>query len=184
MATKTTARTAREADELRRQEGSHLAPERAPDARSMGAETAEYIEPTIDPQWIDAWKMFVDRDGNEYGVPVKLPRGQWDAGGPNALKNLRRPDGGFWFQLSEPESKMPEPQYECFVGDCRKRLQRRIQIVHHVRAFHYEEAEAHKVILTKIEQQVAAEDPRLQRLLAGMERPAAEFEAEPAPEEA
>ena len=39
----------------------------------MGAESAEYTKPMIDPQWIDAWKMFVDRDGNEYGVPVKLP---------------------------------------------------------------------------------------------------------------
>lgn len=157
----------RQRELLRHEQGSHMAVETAPDAHGMGAESAEYIRPTIDPQWIPAWKMFVDDEG-EYGVPVKLPRGQWSVGGPNALENLRRPDGGFWFRLATPERVQPDAQYECFVGSCTKKLHRRIQVVGHVRAFHHDEAEAHKAILTRIEQQVASEDPRLQRLLESL----------------
>jgi hypothetical protein len=168
-------REAQQQEALRRQQGSHMSVEVQPDARGMGAESAQYTEPTIDPQWIDAWKMFLDGEGQEYGVPVKLPKRQWDAGGPNALKNLRRPDGGFWFQLTTPERVMAEPKYECFVGDCRKKLHRRIALVKHVRAFHFDEAELYKGILAQIERKVADEDPRLQRLLA-------ELEVEPEPE--
>ncbi len=168
----------RQRETLRHQGGSHMAVETPPDAQAMGAESAEYTKPTIDPQWIDAWKMFPDGDG-EYGVPVKLPRGQWAVGGPNALENLRRPDGAFWFRLSTPERVQADPQFECFVGDCRKKLHRRIHVVAHVRTFHHDEAEAHKAILTRIERQVAAEDPRLQRLLASMEL---DESGDPAPE--
>lgn len=164
-------RVAREREAMRRQEGTHLQVDAQPDARAMGAESAEYTEPTIDPQWIDAWKMFVDRDGNEYGIPVKLPRGQWSAGGPNALENQRRPDGGYWFTLVEPERKATPPQYECFVGECTKMLDTRSKLVGHVEAFHFTEASTYTVILQRIKEQVAEEDPRFQRLLASLEAP-------------
>ena len=85
MTTDTRGRAEMEA--LRRQEGTRLqGNEPPPDARAMGAEAAQYTEPTLDPQWLDVYKMFLDRDGNEYGVPVRVPRGQWDKGGPNALQ--------------------------------------------------------------------------------------------------
>lgn len=172
-------RTAREREAMRRQTATHLEPEQEPDARGMGAESAEYTKPTIDPQWISAWKMFVDDDGNEYGVPVKIPRNQWDQGGPNALMNLRRPDGGYWFTLVEPERKMADPQYECFVRGCKKRLHERSMLIDHVKAFHYSEAERYKDILKKIEEKVAQEDPRLQRLLVDLDAPVVSEEIEP-----
>lgn len=166
----TDTREAREREAMRRQEGSRMEPGQQPDAHAMGAESAEYMDPTLDPQWIDAWKMFVDRDG-EYGVPARLPRGQYFNGGTNALENLRRPDGGHWFTLIQPERLAPKPQYECFVGDCRRKLHERIKLVQHVRAFHFTEAEAYKAILMQIEEKVAQEDPRLQKLLADMNEP-------------
>ncbi len=148
-----------------------------PDAQGMGAETADYIEPDIDPQWMAAWKMFIDRDGKEYGVPVRVPVGQYFGQSPSHLQNLRRPDGGYWFQIEQPKRLQPEPKFECFVGDCTKRLHKRIQLVNHVRAFHDSEARAHAAILVRIEQKVAEEDPRLQRLLASLDEPAPEFVA-------
>ena len=174
---------AREMDAARRQQRDHMQAGEPPDAGAMGAETAEYAEPGIDPQWMSAWKMFVDRDGNEYGVPVRVPIGQYFGNTPNHLQNLRRPDGGFWFQIEQPKRMQPEPQFECFVGDCRKRLHKRIQLVNHVRAFHAEEAQAHAAILLRIEQKVAEEDPRLQRLLASLEAPMPEFVANDEPVE-
>ena len=161
-------RLARGREAIRRQVGSHTAVETPPDVRGMGAETAEYTKPMIDPQWIDAWKMFVDRDGNEYGVPVRLPKGQWSNGGPNALEQQRRPDGGFWFTTLEPERKAPEKKHECFVGECTKRAETLIKLVGHVEAFHHEEASAYAAVLKQIKEQVANEDPRLQRVLASL----------------
>ena len=178
MTTAIDERRAKEADASRDQQGSHMEPASQPDAQAMGAETAQYTKPHIDPQWFDAWKMHVDEHG-EYGVPHKVPRGQWEQGGVNALKNLRRPDGGFAWQASTPERTMTDPQFECFIGTCQKKLHKRIQVVAHVRAFHHDEAEAHKAILIRIEQQVAKEDPRLQRLLASMEL---DETGDPAPE--
>ena len=166
----TNDRLARGREAIRRQVGSHTAVETPPDVRGMGAETAEYTAPMIDPQWIDAWKMFVDRDGNEYGVPVRLPKGQWSNGGPNALEQQRRPDGGFWFTTVEPERLAAEAKHECFVGECRKRAPTLIKLVGHVEAFHHEEAEAYAAVLKKIKEQVANEDPRLQRVLASLKQ--------------
>ena len=178
----TTDRIARGREAMRHQAASHTVVETPPDARSMGAESAEYTAPMIDPQWINAWKMFVDRDGNEYGVPVKLPKGQWSVGGPNALENQRRPDGGYWFTLVEPERKEAEKKHECFVGDCTKRASTLIKLVGHVEAFHHEEASAYTAVLKQIKEQVANEDPRLQRVLAslrqGVGAPAPEEEVE------
>ena len=173
----TDQRTALENEALRRQRGSHMLAAEGIDANEMGAESAGYIEPTIDPQWIDGWKMFLDRDGNESGIPCKLPRGQWDQGGPNALMNLRRPDGGFWFTLATPTRVQPEFKYECFVGMCQKKVPTRSKLVGHVEVFHYEEAQIYAVILNRIKAQVASEDPRLQRLLAELDQPADEFVA-------
>lgn len=159
---------ARESDALREQEGSHMQPAGKPDAESMGAQSAEYTEPSIDPQWMDAWKMFVDEKG-EYGVACKLPRGQWEVGGPNALNRQRRPDGGLWFRVATPERTQRDPQYKCFVGMCKRRLHYRRQVVTHVRGFHPEAAVTHRVVLERIEQQIAHEDPRLQELIASLD---------------
>lgn len=147
-----------------------MAAERDPDARALGAEEASYTDPEVEPQWIDAWKMFMRRDGTEFGVPVKLPAGQWNVGGPNALARQRRPDGGFWFSLEEPQVvKNPDLYpFECFVGECAKRLDERIKLVKHVRGFHADEAEMYDEILLEIERKVAQEDPRLQRVLASL----------------
>jgi hypothetical protein len=163
-----TTRKAIEADAARKQTFSYMEAGESPDVKGMGAETAEYVH-ELDPQWMTAWKMFLDRDGNEYGVPVRVPIGQYFGRTPNHLENLRRPDGGHWFQVSTPERVQPEGKFECFVGDCTKKLDKRIKLVSHVRGFHFEEARTHATILEKIEQKVAEEDPRLQKLLASMD---------------
>lgn len=169
----TDTRLALEEEALRRQEGSHMLPQQGIETGGTGTESITYAPATIDPQWLDAYKMFVDRDGQEYGVRVRLPRGQWDAGGANALKNLRRPDGGFWFTLVKPARVWGEGElaakYECFVGECRKPLFKRSQIPEHVETFHFAEAATYKPVLDKIRDQVAKEDPRLQHLLAELE---------------
>ena len=154
-----------EEDLMREQPLTHMEAEGQPSAAAMGAESAEYTKPLIDPQWTAAWKMFVDSEG-EYGVLVHVPRGQW-SGVPDALNTVRRPDGGHWFQLSTPP-RVKKGVYACFVGDCTKMLHRRIQLVSHVRAFHVAEAQTFKTILERIEKQVADEDPRLQKLLASL----------------
>ena len=171
MTTDTATRTAREREAMRRQPLTHMAADAPPDARGMGAESAVYTEPTIDPQWMDAWKMFLDREGNEYGVPVKLPRLQWENGGANALSLQKRPDGGFWFTTIEPERTKTPGRHVCFVGDCKKPAETLSKLVGHVRAFHFVEAEMYKDVLEKIERTVAARDPRLQQVLADLEAP-------------
>src|SRR3990167_2032749 len=118
---------ARDIDAARKQQRTHMQAGEAPDAQGMGAESAQYATPAIDPQWMSAWKMFVDRDGNEYGVPVRVPLGQYFGQSPSHLQNLQRPDGGYWFQIEQPARVQPEPKFECFVGDCAKRLHQRIQ---------------------------------------------------------
>ena len=173
-------RRAQNMDAARKQVPKYMKAGEQPDANAMGAESAEYVAPSIDPQWMDAWKMFVDRDGNEYGVPVRVPIGQYFGRSPNHLENVRRPDGGYWFQVATPDRVQPEPKFECFVGDCTKKIHKRIQLVNHVKAFHADEANAHKLILERIEQKVAEEDPRLQKLLASMETET-EFVAEDEP---
>ncbi len=164
-------RIGKEREAMRRQVGSHSAVTEQPDAKAMGAEAAGYTEPTIDPQWVDAWKMFVDEEG-EYGVPVRLPKGQWSVGGPNALENQRRPDGGFWFTMVEPERKAPAGKHECFVGNCRRANSTIVKLVSHVEAYHHEEAKAYSEILRQMRLHAAQEDPRLQRLMASMGQPA------------
>lgn len=161
-------RIGREREAMRRQTGSHSAVAEKPDATAMGAESAEYIAPTIDPQWIDAWKMFVDEEG-EYGVPVRLPRGQWAVGGPNALENQRRPDGGFWFTQIEPKRKAAVAKHECFVGNCTRKTSTIVKLITHVEAYHHEEAKAYSEILKQMRLHAAQDDPRLQRLLASMD---------------
>lgn len=165
----TDTRIAREREAMRRQPGSHLPAGEEPDAKAMGAESAEYIKPSIDPQWIDAWKLFIDPVTDEqFGVPARLPKNQWSQGGPNALENQRHPDGRFWFTLVEPERKAPPGIYPCFVGDCKKMLPTRIKLVNHIPAFHHEEAETYSEVLKQIKQAIAQEDPRLQQVLASM----------------
>ncbi len=171
MTTDTETRNAREREAMRRQVPTHMAADQPPDARGMGAETAEYLEPTIDPQWMDAWKVFVDRDGNEYGIAAKLPRLQWDNGGANALSVQKRPDGGFWFTTIEPERTKAPGRHVCFVGDCTKPAETLSKLVGHVRATHFEEAGMYKEVLDRIERTVADRDPRLQRVLAELEEP-------------
>ena len=161
-------RIGKEREAMRRQTGSHSAVAEKPDATAMGAEVAEYTAPTIDPQWIDAWKMFTDEQG-EYGVPVKLPRGQWSVGGPNALENQKRPDGGYWFTLLEPKRKEAFATHECFVGNCKRKTSTIVKLITHVEAYHYEEAKAYSEILKQMRLHAAQDDPRLQRLMASMD---------------
>ena len=160
----------RELDALAEKPVSRMQEPPAPDLSSAGpgVQSAEYTKPQLDPQWMDAWKMFVDDEG-EYGIPCKLPRGQWDTGNANALMHRRRPDGGRWFRLSTPERTQSEAQFGCFVGACRKRAHTPLKVVEHVRAFHAADAITHKATLERIEAAAAKANPRLQKLLGAVE---------------
>ena len=160
----------RELDALAEKPVSRMQEPPAPDLSSAGpgVQSAEYTKPQLDPQWMDAWKMFVDDEG-EYGIPCKLPRGQWDQGGANSLMYRRRPDGGRWFRLSTPERTQSEAQFGCFVGACRKRAHTPLKVVEHVRAFHAADAITHKSTLERIEAAAAKANPRLQKLLGAVE---------------
>ena len=171
MVSSTQERMAREGEALRRAEAQTLLTIDDSDLYSDDVVESKVTETAIDPQWINGWKMYVDREGKEYGVPVPLPRGQWDVGGPNALMNQLRPDRkGYAFTLIQPERLAPEPRIECFVGICPKRVNTRIELVEHVRAFHGDEAVNYNSVLEKIMQQAVNDDPRLQAVIGTLDK--------------
>ena len=63
-----TEQAAKEMDAMRGQVVFAMNPGEKPDAEAMGAESAEYVAPSIDPQWMWAWKIFDDHEG-EYESP-------------------------------------------------------------------------------------------------------------------
>lgn len=147
-----------------------------PDAPSFGAEFGDaeshYTEIAVDPQWITVWKMYINQDGHEYGVPVPVTRDLWDRNGKTSLVYAKREDGGYVFSAIEPERKAPEPPYECIVNECngahlggrRKRLPNVETLVKHVRAFHADEAAIYAKYLDQLVDDIARSNPRMMAL--------------------
>lgn len=140
-----------------------------------GALNANYIAPSDEAAWIPAWKLEPDWKGREIGRPVRLPVGQLS--GPSGLLRARRADGKPCFTLRQPQYVQGDGTIPCFVGTCRKKLRRRIDLVMHVRGFHQQEAQVYKAVLEQIEQKAMFEDERLQALIASLD----EMEENPEP---
>src|SRR3972149_371138 len=109
-------RQAREREAMARAPRKHLETAEGIDAAAMNAEQAMYIEPGIDPQWMIAYKLFTDDQG-EYGIPYPVPIGQFH-NGANALVNMRRRDGGYAWTAVAPERQAPRGTIECVSETC------------------------------------------------------------------
>jgi hypothetical protein len=152
-----------EAVELAEAEGEHMGMQEAPLTTGVPGMGMRFIEPQDRGAWVAGWQLKVDRFGNEYGVPCRIPRGQ---GGLWLAK--RRPDGGRRFTLREPANVQAVGPFECFIGDCRKRTHTRSQLVGHIEAFHRVEALQYTVLLDELRAAVVADNPKLAALVSKM----------------
>ncbi len=133
---------------------------------------AQFIPQSIDPQWMIAYKMFVDEEG-EYGIPYPVPIGQFTQGA-NALVNMRRIDGGRAWTAVKPKRVAPEGSIECISERCgdahlggrRKKLKSLDALIKHVAAFHPDEYETYSKYFDQIKDDLALQNPRLQRIMA------------------
>lgn len=121
-----------------------------------------YVIPDSDKaSWVMGWELKADRDGNEYGIPRRMPRqqlGLW-------LQKKREKDGGRRFTIDQPERIAAEPQFECFIGECSKRVYERVWLVQHIRINHPVEAQAYTEFITKLEKAIAADNPKMAKLV-------------------
>ena len=166
----TDTRLAREREGMARAARGHLEAAEGIDAAHMGAEEAVYTEPVIDPQWMIAYKLFTDDQG-EYGIPYPVPIGQFTQGA-NALVNMRRRDGGFAWTAVKPERVAPPGELECPVETCgdahlggrRKRLPSLYHVVEHVASAHWAAYNRDKAVYDEISKGLADDNPRLRVL--------------------
>lgn len=170
MTTDTDMRTARQRQAIARAPRQHMDPDPYLDIESMGAEQAAYTEPTIDPQWVIAYKMFVDDQG-EYGIPYPVPIGQLSQGA-GALVLMRRLDGGYAWSAERPARLAPVGTLECIEEKCgdahlggkRKMLPDIPSMLQHVETFHPRAAQVYKKYLEQLADDQAIANPRLQAL--------------------
>lgn len=182
MTTDTDMRTARQRQAIARSPRQHMEPDRYLDTDAMGAEQAGYTQPTIDPQWVIAYKMFVDDQG-EYGIPYPVPIGVLSQGS-GALVLMRRLDGGYAWSAEKPERLAPAGSLECIEEHCgdahlggkRKMLPDIESLILHVETFHPRAAQIYKKYLDQLADAQATSNPRLQALL-GITAPAAPVSA-------
>ena len=174
MPTAEQTRVAREREAMARAPRQHMEPEdRSVDVGSIGdgVEKAEFMESAIPPQWIIAWKLFLDEEG-EYGIPYPVPHGQMFTGA-NALINMRRSDGGFHWTTVEPARLQKVGLLECIeetcgdahIGGKRKRLHSIPNMIEHVESFHPRAAKVYAKYLDQLADRHAMDNPRLQALL-------------------
>lgn len=129
-----------------------------------GIQSARYVLTDADKNaWKAAWELKVDRFGVEYGVPMRLPVGQL-----GYFQAKRRADGGRRFTLAQPANVLADPKHECFVGDCRKKVRERHQLVRHVEVCHQQEAMAYKPFLDQLRQAIIKDNPKLAALITGI----------------
>lgn len=114
--------------------------------------------------WVMGWEIKTDREGQEYGIPRRMPRqqlGLW-------LQKKREKDGGRRFTIDQPTRIAAEPQFECFIGDCSKRVYERVWLIQHIRINHPVEAQAYTEFITKLEKAIAADNPKMAKLVEDM----------------
>ena len=178
MPTAEQTRVAREREAMARAPRQHMEPEdRSVDVGSIGdgVEKAEFMESAIPPQWIIAWKLFLDDEG-EYGIPYPVPHGQMFTGA-NALIKKRRADGGFCWTTVEPARLQSAGTMECIeetcgdahIGGKRKMLRSIPNMIEHVESFHPRAANVYRKYLDQLADRHALDNPRLQTLLGADE---------------
>jgi len=128
-----------------------------------GVRSSRYsLRPEDESAWLACWQLKVDRWGDVYGIPHRLPKGQLGY----YMKKTRPEDGGPRFTLQEPANVLPEPKFSCFIGDCQKRMRTRALLIRHVEGRHPQSAQTHKPLLDQIRQAVMQDDPRVADLVA------------------
>lgn len=151
-------------------ERTHLNPTEGIDAQAMGAEDAHYTEPFLDPQWAIAYKLFTD-DKGVYGLPYPVPIGEWMGG--SALSRMKRRDGGPAWSATKPDRVGASGSIECVAERCgdahlggkRKMLVSLQALIKHVESFHPDEYDTYKKYFDKVKDDLALENPRLQRVM-------------------
>lgn len=175
MPTAEQTRVAREREAMARAPRQHMAPADPTvnlDGVGEGVEVARYTESAVPPQWLIAWKLFVD-EGGEYGIPYPVPQNQM-FNGANALINMRRPDGGFAWTTVQPSRLQSKGTMECIeetcgdahVGGRRKMLHSIPNMIEHVENFHPRAASVYRKYLDQLADRHALDNPRLQALLS------------------
>ena len=169
-------RVAREREAMARAPRQHMNPADNSinlDGVGEGVEHAGYTESMVPAQWLIAWKLFVDDEG-EYGIPYPVPQNQMFSGA-NALVNMRRPDGGYAWTTVPPLRLKPVGELECIeetcgdahIGGKRKRLHSIPNMIEHVENFHPRAASVYRKYLDQLADRHALDNPRLQALLNG-----------------
>ena len=148
----------REAEQEEMQAGGNIGFGNIPGIRS----SRYLLRPEDEKAWIACWQLKVDRWGEVYGLPHRLPKGQLD----HYMKKVRSEDGGPRFTLQEPPNVLSEPRFRCFVGDCQKRTRERALLIRHVESRHPQSAQTHKVLLDQLREAVIKDDPRVALLVA------------------
>lgn len=169
----TDQRNAREREAMARAPRQHLEPAEGIDAASVGegVEDARYMDPAVPAQWMVAYKLFLDEQG-EYGIALPVPVGQW-TNGANALVNMKRRDGGYAWTAIRPARMQPLGTLECIEETCgdahlggrRKMLRTISDMIAHVESFHPRAAKDYQKYLAQLADQQALDNPRLQRLM-------------------
>ena len=122
------------------------------------------IRPEDRGAWIAAWGLSIDDEGQEFGWPCKLPRGQL---GHYLAK--KRMDGGKRFSMQIPKRVQGPKKFHCFVKDCTKPVDERIKLVYHIEAYHPQEAMMYREQLDRIRQAVIRDNKRLDAIISDLE---------------
>lgn len=153
-------------EEVAEAERKGLKPEHRAVPEPIGHEGMTYkVPPEDQAAWVPGWELKVDRWGEEYGVPVRMPRmqlGLW-------LNKRREADGGRRFTVRPPAKLAALPQFECFANDnCHKRVDTRAKLVDHIERNHQQEAKIYEPFMQQLRDAVVTDNTRLAALVTDM----------------
>lgn len=171
------AAAAQEAQEALKRQEPHGQVDLPQDMREGTVKPMQYrISPADIGAWVMVWELKIDADGEVYGDPTRAPRQQL-----GLWLQKKRPDGGPRFSVEMPKRLRAEATIPCIYNGsppCNKKFYTRQDMVMHVRGYpgymgsHASFAEVNKVLLDKIMERVAEDNPRLAQMaeaIANME---------------
>lgn len=133
--------------------------------------------------WVMVWELKLDTDGSVYGDPTRAPRQQL-----GLWLQKKRDDGGPRFSVEMPKRLRAEATIPCLYNGperCTKRFYTRQDMVEHVDGTHPRFARINQVILQKIMDAVAEDNPNLAKMaeaIANMgDRGMVSVEVDPSP---
>lgn len=114
--------------------------------------------------WIPAWRLEISRDGQVYGKPTKLPKGNL----ATYLGKRRMQDNGPLFTLRMPAKILGPGQFQCFAAPeaCAKKTDTKGKLLDHMEAYHPAESRWYQEHIDAIRKSIVAENPALADIVA------------------